>query len=90
MKVDFILIYIAYLSFIELVTSKMLKIDSSEAGASSYWQCTDCDYRSPHCGTIKRHIECKHVVSAGYNCPDCGKYVPTRNALRVHHHRYHQ
>ena len=64
--------------------SKMLKINSGEDGQPSYWQCTDCDYKSHKSQNIKNHIESKHIISEGYNCAECGKNVPTRNALRVH------
>ena len=69
--------------------SKMLKIDSGEKGLPSYWQCTDCEYSSPHCGTMKRHIESKHVLSDGFNCPECSYHVPTWNALKQHQRRTH-
>ena len=74
---------------VDIVMSKMLKINSGEDGQPSYWQCTDCDYKSHKSQNIKNHIESKHIISEGYNCAECGKNVPTRNALRVHVARNH-
>ena len=33
------------------------------------------------------HVWTKHVTSPGITCQDCGKQVPTRNALKVHRSR---
>lgn len=79
-----------WLLFVDIVTSKMLKIDS-EDGHPSYWQCTDCEYKSYRKDSynLKNHIESKHIISEGYNCSQCGKNVPTKNALRVHLARNH-
>ena len=71
--------------------SKMYKIDTSDQGMPSRWewQCTDCVFKSPHVTTVKRHVESRHIISEGYDCPECSHHVPTWNALRIHQKRNH-
>ena len=57
------------------MNSKLLKF-----GDGSY-KCSDCEYASKVQAGIKIHIESKHINTGGFNCQDCGKHVPTRNAL---------
>ena len=74
---------------VDIVMSKMYKIDNVEGGHPSYWQCTDCEYRSSHGGTMKRHIESKHIASKEYDCPQCGKLLSTIHQLRLHQKSKH-
>jgi len=66
-----------------LVTSKLLRTSDGSHG------CRDCDYTSKHLNCVKIHIESKHLNTGGFDCPECGKNVPTRNALKVHRQRNH-
>ena len=74
---------------VDIVMSKMYKTDNVEGGHPSYWQCTDCEYRSSHGGTMKRHIESKHIASKEYDCPQCGKLLSTIHQLRLHQKSKH-
>ena len=78
-----------YVIVVDIVMSKMYKIDNVEGGHPSYWQCTDCEYRSSHGGTMKRHIESKHIASKEYDCPQCGKLLSTIHQLRLHQKSKH-
>ena len=66
-----------------LVTSKLLRTSDGSHG------CRDCEYTSKHLNCVKIHIESKHLNTGGFDCPECGKNVPTRNALKVHRQRNH-
>ena len=57
--------------------------------ADGTFKCAECDYSSKFLHCLKIHIESKHIISNGFSCPECGKHVPTRNALRVHQKRNH-
>ena len=76
---------------VDIVSSKMYKVNTNEGGHPVMWEwhCTDCSYTSAHGTNMKNHIESNHVISGGYNCLECGKNVPTRNALRMHMARNH-
>jgi len=73
----------------DLITSKMIRIESVDAKQGYKWQCSDCDYSSPYTTSVKRHIESKHVGSVFYECEICQHRVPTKNALSVHKARNH-
>jgi len=66
----------------DLIQSKIMKVDRS-------WVCTDCNHTTVNRTHLYEHIESKHV-SSGYNCQFCQKFVPSRNALRSHLHKYHR
>ena len=66
----------------QLIQSKILKADRS-------WVCADCNHTTINKTHLYEHIERKHV-SSGYNCQYCQKFVPSRNALRSHMHKYHR
>ena len=66
----------------QLIQSKILKADRS-------WVCADCNHTTVNRTHLYEHIESKHV-SSGYNCQYCQKFVPSRNALRSHMHKYHR
>jgi len=66
----------------QLIQSKILKSDRS-------WICADCNHSTVNRTHLYEHIESKHV-SSGYNCQYCQKFVPSRNALRSHMHKYHR
>ena len=54
------------------------------------WQCLDCLWTTKYKTTLWEHIEAKHVTSAGYTCPICHKFCPSRNAWHLHKSRYHK
>ena len=77
-------VYLFHLGDIE---SKMVKEITEEGG--SLWRCQVCDYVTKQKGALFEHVESKHTLSDGYNCHVCGKFCPTRNALRSHVSRQH-
>ena len=77
-------VYLFHLGDIE---SKMVKEITEEGG--SLWRCQVCDYVTKQKGALFEHVESKHTLSVGYNCHVCGKFCPTRNALRSHVSRQH-
>ena len=79
-----IIVYLFHLGDIE---SKMVKEITEEGG--SLWRCQVCDYVTKQKGALFEHVESKHTLSGGYNCHVCGKFCPTRNALRSHVSRQH-
>ena len=50
---------VTFLYLSEIVKAKMLK--SINAEGTWEWSCTDCDYKSIHATTVKRHVESKHI-----------------------------
>ena len=67
-------------------TMVMGKLTRTQDGG---YGCTDCEYTSKHLNCVKIHIESKHINTGGLYCRECGKNVPTRNALKVHRQRNH-
>ena len=65
----------------DLISLKLLK--SSNTDGTTYWQCTDCHYKSSHKATIKRHVESKHL-EAVYQCDLCQHQVSTKHQLNAH------
>ena len=65
----------------DLISIKLLK--SSNTDGTTYWQCTDCHYKSSHKATIKRHVESKHL-EAVYQCDLCQHQVSTQHQLNAH------
>jgi len=53
------------------------------------WCCSQCGYSSKISTNVKMHVENKHIVSAGFNCPVCHLYCPNRKSLRNHTDRKH-
>ena len=49
-------------------------------GIGQYY-CTQCDFVSKHKSSITRHIESKHLNTAGVQCDICDQVCSTRNAL---------
>jgi hypothetical protein len=37
-----------------------------------------------HTTNMRNHIEVHHLPTPGYNCPTCGKFCKTKNALNIH------
>ena len=66
------------------ILSKMTK----EPGG--LWQCTVCLYKSKKKIHVSEHVEAKHVVTAGYNCPICGKFCPSQKSLKNHKFTTHR
>jgi len=52
--------------------------------------CTDCDYVTKYNTTCQNHIESKHLSTSGFTCQFCGKFCPTRNALKSHITKNHK
>jgi len=72
----------------KIIWSKMYK--TADAGGSSVWACSECEYNSKFKHNVFEHIESKHVGSYGYPCSVCNKVCPTKNAFRIHNIRYHK
>jgi len=68
---------------IAAIRGRMRRLEGGEFG------CTDCGYSTNNSTTMERHIESKHVVSAGIQCQQCAKICRTRHALRMHIVRQH-
>ena len=58
-------------------------------GYGSRWNCQDCDYTSSHLGTLKRHVEAKHILSS-YICNPCNQYFTSQRSLQSHNNKYHK
>lgn len=54
------------------------------------WQCTECGHSSRSKSDMAKHVEAKHIVTAGYDCTFCGQHYPSRNALKSHVSRKHR
>jgi len=68
------------------IEAKMSK-EMTETGI--LWRCLDCQYTTKFKPVLFQHVESKHTLSSGYNCQFCGKFCPSRNALRCHVSRQH-
>ena len=53
------------------------------------WACTDCNYQTKYSSTCQRHIESKHLETAGFQCSVCHQFCPTSNSLMSHQYRKH-
>ena len=52
--------------------------------------CICCKYESSHHGTIKRHVEAKHLPkSVTYNCLQCPKTFNVKSGLKCHYMKFH-
>jgi len=69
------------------IDAKMQK-EMTETGI--LWRCLDCQYTTKFKPVLFQHVESKHTLSSGYNCQFCGKFCPSRNALRSHISRQHK
>ena len=56
----------------------------------SLWHCIDCGFKSPKKDHVYEHIEAKHIIHGGYNCPYCETVLKTRASLRMHQRNKHQ
>jgi len=63
------------------------KIYKAEGGL---FTCYECGYSSKYKTTCQDHIESRHISTAGYTCPYCQKFCPTRNALKSHISKNHK
>jgi len=68
------------------------KIESMIAnlGGGAGYQCLECGYHSKISTNVKRHIDAKHIVSAGYYCPHCPELLKNKHALNNHLARVHK
>jgi len=55
---------------------------------SGAYKCDNCEYVTGHKATMRNHVESKHFVSSGHNCPVCNKFCSTKNALNYHKTKY--
>ena len=65
-------------------------IDAKMTRWEGQFVCTDCDYSTKNSSDLRRHIEAKHVQTAGWECSVCNKFCPTKNAYEIHFRRYHK
>jgi len=72
-----------------LIKSKMVKENSESTGVQN-WRCADCGHISKRTTDLAKHIEAKHVGTAGYDCQYCGKHCPSKNSLTAHISRNHR
>ena len=54
------------------------------------WRCLDCLYESKIKTNVLEHVESKHVLSLGVQCPVCNAVCPNRKSLRNHCYRHHK
>ena len=59
-------------------------------GGGAGYQCLECGYHSKISTNVKRHIDAKHIVSAGYYCPHCPELLKNKHALNNHLARVHK
>ena len=57
--------------------------------AGDLWQCRDCMCRNKYKTRLWEHIEAKHVLSHGYNCPFCSKFCSSKNAWHPHKSKFY-
>jgi len=69
--------------FMAAIKSKMTKLPDG------MWACTECSYQTKYSTTLTRHVESKHIQSAGFQCDVCHQFCPTRNSLMSHQYRKH-
>ena len=63
------------------------KIYKTEGGL---YNCYECGYSSKYKTTCQDHVESRHISTAGFICPYCQKFCPTRNALKSHISKNHK
>ena len=83
-----ILFWISIELFSESIASLMSK-DVDENGFT-VWRCLDCGHTSKLKSDLSKHVEAKHIKSAGFYCGYCSKFCPSRNALQSHVSRQHR
>jgi len=54
------------------------------------WCCLECGYSSKIKTNLRMHVESKHIVSNGFNCPECQLFCPNRQSLKNHIDRKHK
>ena len=58
-------------------------------GHGSKWNCLDCEYISGHLGTLKRHVESRHIC-VNCACPYCDQQFNSLRSLQTHKNKYHK
>jgi len=53
------------------------------------YQCNICDKKTRDNYAMKNHLEGKHDITPGYNCPVCNLFCRTRSILEYHRKIYH-
>eukprot|EP00090_Calanus_glacialis_P042215 TRINITY_DN74940_c0_g1_i1.p1 TRINITY_DN74940_c0_g1~~TRINITY_DN74940_c0_g1_i1.p1 ORF type:complete len:159 (-),score=18.49 TRINITY_DN74940_c0_g1_i1:80-556(-) len=76
------------ITFSAVIKSKMKK--DSDGFGGFLWRCLDCGHTSKRTTDLTKHIEAKHIESAGYDCGICGKHCPSKNSLTAHMSRQHR
>ena len=64
--------------------------EQMERQAGGEWRCLACGWESKAKTRMFEHVEAKHVVTAGYNCPLCGKFCPSQKSLKNHKFTSHR
>jgi rubredoxin len=72
-----------------MISARLLKAPD-EIHGGFLWQCSECGHSSRSKSDVAKHVEAKHVVTAGYDCSFCGYHYPSKNALKSHISRKHR
>ena len=64
--------------------------EQMERQVGGEWRCLACGWESKAKTRMFEHVEAKHVVTAGYNCPLCGKFCPSQKSLKNHKFTSHR
>ena len=68
----------------ETLESFMARLDGGQ------WQCLSCGYVSNKKFNVQCHVEAKHAICSGYNCPQCNEVLKNRIALKHHMAKFHK
>ena len=70
-------------------SSLMRTVTFSDSNQKEY-MCTFCDYRYSQSGTVKRHIESKHLPQQkSFNCLHCLSTFQSKGTLKKHYMQVH-
>ena len=78
-----------FLIFSGFLSELMMYVVQSETPRK--WKCDIChifEHEKKKC--VLNHLEARHYPSAGHNCPFCGRFCKTTNALNSHKAKYHK
>ena len=74
----------------KLNASDMIKIMQDFESKKKLYYCVVCKYETPHQGTIKRHVEMKHMPQVvTLNCLQCPKSFKLKQVLKKHYMDIH-
>ena len=70
--------------------SDMIKTMQDSETRKKMFYCICCTYESSHHGTMKRHVEAKHLPqSVTFNCLQCPKTFSVKSGLKRHYMNFH-